>query len=76
MDDMTANEKGWFKKLYRLLSSMPSNVEIQVHNGIIQMNRKGAREAAFELSGDGDNAESLDSFVTHHMRVYPCSESL
>lgn len=76
MVDMTANEKGWFNKLYRLLSSMPSNVEIQVHNGSIQMNRKGAREASIELNGHSDSAESLDSFVTHQMRVYPCSESV
>lgn len=76
MSDMTASEKAWFNKLYRLLNSMPADVEIQVHNNHLQMNRKGARDAAFEQNGDGDNAESLDHFVTHNMRVYPCSESM
>ncbi len=76
MSEMTASEKAWFNKLYRLLNSMPADVEIQVHNNHLQMNRKGARDAAFEQNGDGDNAESLDEFQTINMRLYPCGESV
>lgn len=76
MSDMSASEKAWFNKLYRLLNSMPANIEVQVHNSHIQMNRKGARDAAFERDGDGDNAESIDHFNTSHFRIYPCSESM
>ncbi|QTG12344.1 hypothetical protein G6M86_03405 [Agrobacterium tumefaciens] len=76
MSEMTASEKAWFNKLYRLLNAMPANVEVQVHNSHIQMNRKGARDASFKRYGDGDNAESLDHFDTPHFRFYPCSESV
>lgn len=76
MRNTTTHEKTWFNKLYRHLNAMPESVEIQVHNGHIQMNHKGAREEAFQARGDGDNADALDTFNTYHMRVYPCSESV
>lgn len=76
MSEMTASEKAWFNKLYRLLNSMPADVEIQVHNNHLQMSRNGARDAAFKQNGDGDNAESLDEFQTINMRLYPCGESV
>lgn len=76
MSEMTASEKAWFNKLYRLMAQMPANVEIEVHNAHIQMGRKGSRQSAFDRYGDGDNAGSLDQFVTVNMRVYPVSESV
>ncbi|MCZ7974408.1 hypothetical protein O9X80_07885 [Agrobacterium salinitolerans] len=76
MSEMTTSEKAWFNKLYRLLNAMPVDVEVQVHNSHLQMNRKGARNSAFECDGHGDNAESLDHFDTLNFRIYPCSESV
>lgn len=76
IDEPTKTEKAWFNKLYRLLNSMPNYIEIEVHNNHIQMNRKGARESAFESRGDGDNSEALDEFGTRYFRIYPCGESV
>lgn len=71
---MTPEEKRWFSRLRRVIRDMPKEVEIQVHQNRIQMNREGAREAAFMEKGNADNVESLDEFSTK--RVYPCSESI
>lgn len=69
-----AKERAWFSKLRRVLRDMPSTVEIQVHQNIIQMNKAGERDRAFERDGHADNVPEIDHFSS--ARVYPCSESV
>ncbi|MND54132.1 hypothetical protein D3C87_908290 [compost metagenome] len=68
-----AQERAWFSKLRRVMREMPKTVEIQVHQNVIQMNKAGERDAAFERDGNADNVPEIDHFSSH--RVYPCSES-
>ncbi|MGQ4812353.1 hypothetical protein ACCZ74_08650 [Agrobacterium vitis] len=69
-----STEEKWFRRLKRVLSDMPSTVEIQVHQNFIQMNHSGAREETFARRGHADEVESISTFGTK--RVYPCSESI
>lgn len=73
-DEMTVEERRWFKRLKACLRGMPTTVELQVHQNSIQMNRAGARSDAFELRGHADEVDHLGWFQAE--RVYPCSESI
>lgn len=74
--DATDEERNWFIRLSKVLRAMPKTVEVEVHNNHVQMNEKGARDAAFARCGDGDNAESIMQFSVIGMRLYPVSESV